>query len=172
MSVTVDCPSCKRKIRVPDTAAGRRGKCPSCGTILDVPTAAQVVVFATLSLDEDDLPYGHTSPVPEPGPAVASSSSGGARSSSLKAVASALHGHHSGEASGGVSPRSVGASHSAGPLRVAVVDFDMPFWSIVMLMVKLVIAAIPAIFILCLIWFIVSALAMLVALSLMAPWGR
>jgi hypothetical protein len=34
------CHGCQSKIRVPDRAAGKKGKCPKCGTILTIPAAA------------------------------------------------------------------------------------------------------------------------------------
>ena len=41
---------------------------------------------------------------------------------------------------------------SAPPSRVAVVDFDVPFWSLVVFLVKLSVASIPAAIILYLVW--------------------
>jgi predicted Zn finger-like uncharacterized protein len=32
MSITIDCPSCNRKLRVPDDLLGKKVKCPTCGT--------------------------------------------------------------------------------------------------------------------------------------------
>jgi predicted Zn finger-like uncharacterized protein len=32
MPITVDCPSCNRKLRVPDDLLGKNVKCPTCGT--------------------------------------------------------------------------------------------------------------------------------------------
>ena len=32
MPITVDCPSCSRKLRVPDELLAKQVKCPSCGT--------------------------------------------------------------------------------------------------------------------------------------------
>src|SRR5262245_29926852 len=37
MPVDVTCSSCQRKMRVPDTAAGKRIKCPKCQGVIDVP---------------------------------------------------------------------------------------------------------------------------------------
>jgi hypothetical protein len=42
--------------------------------------------------------------------------------------------------------------------RVVVTDVKMPFWSMVVFMVKWAIASIPAFFILAIIWFLVAAL--------------
>jgi predicted Zn finger-like uncharacterized protein len=33
----VTCTNCQSKIRVPDSAAGKKGKCPKCGTIIAIP---------------------------------------------------------------------------------------------------------------------------------------
>lgn len=33
------CTNCQAKIKVPDSAAGKRGKCPKCGTVLTIPAA-------------------------------------------------------------------------------------------------------------------------------------
>ena len=37
MPIAVVCPSCAAKMRAPDSAAGRKTKCPKCGTALVVP---------------------------------------------------------------------------------------------------------------------------------------
>jgi len=37
----VACPSCHKKIKAPDSAAGKKAKCPSCGTIMMLPAAVQ-----------------------------------------------------------------------------------------------------------------------------------
>lgn len=63
MALAVDCPNCNRKLRFPDSAAGRRGKCPSCGTSVDIPPQPQSFALPPINLDEDDAPYGY-SPLP------------------------------------------------------------------------------------------------------------
>lgn len=40
MAILFDCPFCSSSIQVPDTAAGRQGKCPKCGKKLLVPKVA------------------------------------------------------------------------------------------------------------------------------------
>ena len=35
----ITCSNCQSKIRVPDSAAGKKGKCPKCGTIIAIPAA-------------------------------------------------------------------------------------------------------------------------------------
>jgi hypothetical protein len=37
MPITVACPSCRKTLKAPDTAAGRKVKCPGCGTALAIP---------------------------------------------------------------------------------------------------------------------------------------
>ncbi|MCY2989070.1 MAG: YIP1 family protein [Planctomycetota bacterium] len=39
MSIEFRCSGCSKLLRTPDEAAGKRAKCPACGTILDVPVA-------------------------------------------------------------------------------------------------------------------------------------
>jgi hypothetical protein len=40
MPIEVHCDSCKRKLRVPDTAAGKRIKCPKCQGVISVPSGS------------------------------------------------------------------------------------------------------------------------------------
>ncbi len=40
MPVEFICPGCSRKLRTPDESAGKKAKCPQCGTIVDVPGAS------------------------------------------------------------------------------------------------------------------------------------
>lgn len=40
MPLTLACPSCPAKLKVPETAAGRRVKCPKCGGVMTVPADA------------------------------------------------------------------------------------------------------------------------------------
>jgi predicted Zn finger-like uncharacterized protein len=35
----ITCSNCQSKIRVPDSAAGKKGKCPKCGTVIAIPAA-------------------------------------------------------------------------------------------------------------------------------------
>jgi predicted Zn finger-like uncharacterized protein len=49
------CDNCQAKIRVPDTAAGKKVKCPKCATVLQVPAA--------------DVPPEAPAPAPPPAPA-------------------------------------------------------------------------------------------------------
>ena len=40
MPITVTCEGCGKKLRVKDELAGRKGKCPACGTVLVIPQPA------------------------------------------------------------------------------------------------------------------------------------
>jgi predicted Zn finger-like uncharacterized protein len=35
----ITCSNCQAKIKVPDSAAGKKGKCPKCGTVMTIPAA-------------------------------------------------------------------------------------------------------------------------------------
>src|SRR5216110_1157614 len=37
MAIVVECPQCNTKAEVPDTAAGAKGKCRTCGAVVHVP---------------------------------------------------------------------------------------------------------------------------------------
>ncbi len=39
MPIEVSCPSCSHRLRAPDTAAGKRVKCPKCKSVIQVPAA-------------------------------------------------------------------------------------------------------------------------------------
>jgi hypothetical protein len=39
MPIEISCTSCKKRLRVPDNAAGKRVKCPQCQSVLSVPAA-------------------------------------------------------------------------------------------------------------------------------------
>src|SRR3954452_9568460 len=40
MAISIKCPECGRKLNAPDSAAGRRGRCPHCKGIVTLPAAA------------------------------------------------------------------------------------------------------------------------------------
>jgi LSD1 subclass zinc finger protein len=46
MPIDVNCVSCQRKLRVPDTAAGRSIKCPLCQAVMKLPAATALSVPA------------------------------------------------------------------------------------------------------------------------------
>jgi predicted RNA-binding Zn-ribbon protein involved in translation (DUF1610 family) len=37
VAISIICPSCQKKLSAPDSAAGKKAKCPACGTIVVVP---------------------------------------------------------------------------------------------------------------------------------------
>lgn len=37
MTIQFDCPTCKRKLRAPESSAGKKGKCPGCQKVFQVP---------------------------------------------------------------------------------------------------------------------------------------
>jgi uncharacterized RDD family membrane protein YckC len=40
MPITVTCPSCNKGLKVPDGAAGKKGRCPQCATVIEIPAAS------------------------------------------------------------------------------------------------------------------------------------
>ena len=48
MSITFDCSGCGKRIEAPDSAGGKRGRCPHCGQANDIPAVAPPA-------DDDDL---------------------------------------------------------------------------------------------------------------------
>jgi predicted RNA-binding Zn-ribbon protein involved in translation (DUF1610 family) len=40
MAIEFHCPQCQRLMRTPDATAGKKGKCPGCGAIADIPRSA------------------------------------------------------------------------------------------------------------------------------------
>jgi hypothetical protein len=62
MPIEFRCPSCSKLLRTPDESAGKKAKCPQCGTIVDVPTSAGAGF-------SPPLPSGEPSPFGGQGPA-------------------------------------------------------------------------------------------------------
>ena len=56
MPIKVTCPKCQGVLHAPDDAGGKRGKCPTCGTVLAIPAAA------TAEADAPDRPFADTPP--------------------------------------------------------------------------------------------------------------
>ena len=46
MPIKVTCPKCQGVLHAPDDAGGKRGKCPTCGTVLAIPAVAAAEPFA------------------------------------------------------------------------------------------------------------------------------
>jgi predicted Zn finger-like uncharacterized protein len=53
MPTTIDCPSCNRKLRVPDDLLGKEVKCPTCGTTF---TAAESTAPPPVEAEEPSAP--------------------------------------------------------------------------------------------------------------------
>lgn len=77
MPISITCPSCGKKLSAPESAAGKRAKCPKCATIVMVPNPQEPIVDEPvaenpLDPDFDDLglpaanPYASPPPVDEP----------------------------------------------------------------------------------------------------------
>ncbi len=63
MSIEFHC-DCGQKIAVPDQMAGKKGKCPGCGNVLDVPQPhAEPIPVATAAPDDPEPDFG---PIPPP----------------------------------------------------------------------------------------------------------
>lgn len=44
MTIDIQCPTCSKKMSVPDSFAGKRGKCPKCSTKVDIPAAPKTAL--------------------------------------------------------------------------------------------------------------------------------
>src|SRR6185437_8114019 len=60
------CPNCRAKLQVRDEHAGKRGKCPKCGSALDVP--AKTPAAPVNAFDEALAPSTARKPAPMPPP--------------------------------------------------------------------------------------------------------
>src|SRR5437016_3520984 len=49
--ISIHCPSCCKLLKVKEELAGKRGKCPDCGTAITVPAASESPVAAPSGLD-------------------------------------------------------------------------------------------------------------------------
>lgn len=58
MPLTLNCPKCHKPFRVRDESVGGRVKCPSCGAVLQVPSALSAASQVGLDLPKIDLPPG------------------------------------------------------------------------------------------------------------------
>lgn len=67
MPVIVDCPSCNRKLRVPDDLLGRNVKCPTCGTTFQANAASEPTLPTPTPTFEPAKPPAPP-PLPEPPP--------------------------------------------------------------------------------------------------------
>jgi hypothetical protein len=49
MPIEFPCPTCHQQVRTPDAAAGKKGRCPNCGTVVIIPAPVTVVAPGPLS---------------------------------------------------------------------------------------------------------------------------
>lgn len=59
MTIEVECDKCGKALKAPDSAIGKKAKCPACGTILIVQKPLEVI-------DDDELPRSAPPPPPPP----------------------------------------------------------------------------------------------------------
>jgi predicted Zn finger-like uncharacterized protein len=64
--LTVECSSCHSKIRVPENAIGKKGKCPKCGTVITIAAPEEPPPAASGS--PFDFDGGGAAPPPAPAP--------------------------------------------------------------------------------------------------------
>jgi uncharacterized Tic20 family protein len=55
MPIVIACPSCKAKLKAPDTAVGKNVKCPGCGTAMTVPAPAAAAAPARPQAPVEDF---------------------------------------------------------------------------------------------------------------------
>jgi hypothetical protein len=139
MPIEFECP-CGARYRVKDRNAGRAFQCRACNMSVMVPGADGV----DLGIRTDDPP----APVDMIPPGLALDPSAPAPSIVLADRPKSL-------------PRRTAAQ------RVVVVDFDMPFGSLVRLLIKLGLASIPAMIV---VWVIIALLGLLYA-AILAAFG-
>jgi RsiW-degrading membrane proteinase PrsW (M82 family) len=64
MPITFACPACGKKVRAPDTLAGKERPCPGCGARLTIPAAEEEA--PTYSVEPEEKPAQRPSPPPVP----------------------------------------------------------------------------------------------------------
>jgi hypothetical protein len=149
MPITFHCPACRHRLKVPDGSAGKRGKCPNCSTRLSIPFASDdsaSVPTLLASTNAGSPPKAAAAPINpgihDPDLDAAAPIDLGVQDPDLDALASIS------TAAAAAPTHSPRAQPPQFPMRVVVVDFDMPFGSMVGFMVKWALAAIPAFLIL------------------------
>ena len=70
MTIRVECPGCEHALNVPDSYAGKKGKCPKCGTIFRAAAADEIAEFPLESLEDEE-----SDDPPAPSPAKTSKAS-------------------------------------------------------------------------------------------------
>jgi hypothetical protein len=64
----VTCDKCQSKIKVPDSAAGKRGKCPKCGAIIAIPAAEAPEPAEAPAAGGSPFDFGEEAPAEEAAP--------------------------------------------------------------------------------------------------------
>ncbi len=68
MTIKLNCKACSKELDIPDSFAGKKGKCPFCMEVLDIPAAdGQPVDIPT---EPGELPEPKPEDQPQPAPAV------------------------------------------------------------------------------------------------------
>lgn len=107
MAIELNCPSCHTRMRVDDTAASKKARCPQCQAICEIPSLAASLLAPLSPLPESPLspltPLGHSIPSspldpparsdlePKPNPFSETNSYGGAVQTPLNPYASPVH---------------------------------------------------------------------------------
>ena len=63
MTIEFPCPECSHVVRTPDQTAGKKGRCPGCGMVVQIPLRSPAPdlgqhnqeIYAELSLSDVDL---------------------------------------------------------------------------------------------------------------------
>lgn len=63
MSISVNCQECGRRLKAPDSAAGKRAKCPTCGAVVVVPEP----IYDADEIMDEDFQHSESSAVPDSG---------------------------------------------------------------------------------------------------------
>src|SRR6059058_5861392 len=82
MAISIKCPECGRKLNAPDSAAGRRARCPHCKAIVTLPAAGTVDDVLEAEPVTGGLPPGPEDDIgiaPPPMPAGGGGGGGGRR---------------------------------------------------------------------------------------------
>jgi predicted RNA-binding Zn-ribbon protein involved in translation (DUF1610 family) len=61
MAISFQCPNCGKKLKAPDSAAGKQSSCPGCGNLVTCPEQvhdAEVVDMTMEPVDDERDPYG------------------------------------------------------------------------------------------------------------------
>jgi predicted RNA-binding Zn-ribbon protein involved in translation (DUF1610 family) len=66
MSISFDCTTCGRKLKVEDEMAGRRVRCPGCGAVLEVPQSVLDAESVPAEKAEDAYAMAAPQPATEP----------------------------------------------------------------------------------------------------------